>query len=116
MNESTEYPTQAAAGAPPAAIPIVMEKRTNGLAIASLITAVAGVSFLPFGVVGLILGLIALRQIRESPQTQDGYGIAVAGVAIGAFWTAVLVFVIFVVAAVVFGLLAVAGVAVLSTL
>jgi hypothetical protein len=57
------------AGPPPQAT-------TNGLAIASLVTSLVGV-----GVVGVILGHIALAQIKRLGQA--GRGMALAGVIIG---------------------------------
>lgn len=62
---------------------------TNGKAIAALITAVAGLLFcgLP-SVVGLILGIVAMRETRRTGQ--DGWGLALAGAIVGgmvvAFW------------------------------
>jgi di/tricarboxylate transporter len=52
-------------------------KRTNGLAIAGLITAFV-CCFTP---VGTILSAIALSQIKKDP-TQDGKGLATAGLII----------------------------------
>ena len=65
--------------------------RTNGLAIASLITSIAGVvlgiplAFIGIGllipVVGAVLGGVALSQIRRTHQ--PGRGLAIAGIVIG---------------------------------
>lgn len=55
---------------------------TNGLAIASLVTSLAG--FATCGatsIVGIILGVISLNQIRDSGQ--EGRGMALAGIWIG---------------------------------
>jgi hypothetical protein len=60
---------------------------TNGKAIASLVTALAG--FVCCGVssvVGLILGIIAMRECKRTGQ--DGYGLALAGTIVGALVTA----------------------------
>jgi hypothetical protein len=57
---------------------------TNGLAVASLV-----VSLVCLAPVGLILGLVALNQINESNGTQGGKGMAIAGVTIGAVFTAI---------------------------
>jgi hypothetical protein len=63
---------------------MVPARTTNGLAIASLVCGVAG-----FAVCGLIsiaaipLGLIALRQIRDSDGQEEGRGFAIAGISIG---------------------------------
>lgn len=52
-------------------------KKTNGLAIASLVS-----SFF-FGMLGIILGIIALTQVNKS--NDNGKGLAVAGICIGVF-------------------------------
>jgi hypothetical protein len=62
--------------------------RTNGLAIASLITSIAGIplSFLcylglPLAIAGIVLGIVSLSQVNRTPQ--QGRGLAIAGIAIG---------------------------------
>ena len=59
---------------------------TNGKAIAALATSLAGLAFcgLP-SVVGLILGIVAMRETKRTGQ--DGYGLALAGTIIGALVT-----------------------------
>lgn len=70
---------------------------TNGLATAALVVSLVSLVFcgLP-SIIGLILGLIAMRDTRRTGQ--DGYGIALAGAIIGglqiALW--VLYWVVFV--------------------
>lgn len=54
---------------------------TNGLAIASLIASFTGLLCGIGGIVGIVLGTIALDQIKRT--RQDGYGMAVAGIVIG---------------------------------
>lgn len=57
---------------------------TNGLAIASLILSAVGL--LLFGVpglVGLVLGIVSIRQIGSSRGAQRGRGLAVAGIVVG---------------------------------
>jgi Domain of unknown function (DUF4190) len=56
---------------------------TNGKAIAALVCSLAGLVFcgLP-SIAGIILGIIAMRETKRTGQ--DGFGLAVAGVAIGA--------------------------------
>lgn len=56
---------------------------TNGKAIAALVTSVAGLICcgLP-SIVGLVLGIIAMRETKSTGQ--DGYGLALAAVVIGA--------------------------------
>ncbi len=60
--------------------PTAPRRRLDGLAVAAFVTAVVGL-----GVVGIGLGLAALRRIRRG--TTTGRGLALAGVAIGAVWT-----------------------------
>jgi hypothetical protein len=56
---------------------------TNGLAIASLVSSIAGF-FCGVGyIVGIVLGFIAMNQIDRSGGTQQGRGLALAGVIIG---------------------------------
>jgi hypothetical protein len=51
-------------------------KGTNGLAIASLITSLVGLN-----VIGIILGFVALSQLKTSGE--GGRGLAIAGIIIG---------------------------------
>ncbi|MBB3753119.1 hypothetical protein FHT44_005638 [Mycolicibacterium sp. BK634] len=58
---------------------------TNTLAIASLVTSVLGIPLFCLwilSVVGVVLGVIALNQIKQT--RQGGYGMAVAGIVLGA--------------------------------
>lgn len=70
--------------------------RTNTMAILALV-----LSFV-FAPAGLILGIIAVRQIRTTGE--DGHGLAVAGIVIGSIFTALIVVyiivIIFVIAAI----------------
>jgi hypothetical protein len=75
---------------PPA--PPLVSRRTQpsqGLALASMITSIAGVVLggclgpIP-GIAGLVMGLIALSQIKKSPENVGGKPFATAGVIIGA--------------------------------
>lgn len=55
---------------------------TNTLAIASLATSIAGVLCCGISsIVGIVLGTIALNQIKQT--REEGYGLAVAGIVIG---------------------------------
>jgi len=74
--------------------PYAPPRSTNGLAVASLITSVAGLAtFLCYGfgiaagVVGAIIGHMARRQIRSTGQ--DGAGLALAGIIVGWIATAI---------------------------
>ena len=62
--------------------------RTNGLAIASLVLGVLWLFWLG-SVVGLVLGLMALKQIKT--RNQGGRGVAIAGVVLCTLWLLVLV-------------------------
>lgn len=57
--------------------------RTNGLAIASLVLGILWLFWLG-SLVGLILGLVALKQIKR--RNQGGRGIAIAGVVLSVLW------------------------------
>ena len=65
-------------------------RRTNGLAIASLLLSLFWMGGLG-SVAGIILGHVALRQINASNGTQSGRAIAVAGLLIGYFWIGIVV-------------------------
>ena len=53
----------------------------NGLAIGSLIASLTGFLCFIGGIMGIVLGIIALDQIKRT--RQEGYGLAVAGIVIG---------------------------------
>ena len=67
--------------------------RTNGLAITSLVLGVLWLFWLG-SLVGLVLGLVALKQIRD--RNQGGRGIAIAGVVLSVLWLVGLVIAIIV--------------------
>jgi hypothetical protein len=55
---------------------------TSGLAIASLVSSITGLLCCFIGsIVGIVLGVVALGQIKQT--RQGGYGMAVAGIVIG---------------------------------
>ena len=55
---------------------------TNGLAIASLVSSFSGFLCCVIGsIVAIVLGVLALNQIKQT--RQEGYGLAVAGIVIG---------------------------------
>ncbi len=55
---------------------------TNGTAIAALVTSITGLMCCaPLALVGVILGVVAMRETRRTGQ--DGYGVALAGTIIG---------------------------------
>jgi hypothetical protein len=80
----------------PSAPGFVPVTRTNGLAIASLVLGILWLAWLG-SLVGLILGLVALKQIKN--RNQGGRGIAIAGVVLSALWLLGLLVVIIVGAA-----------------
>jgi hypothetical protein len=58
------------------------QSRTNPLAIASLISSCLGLLCCGISaIVGVVLGVVALSQIKQS--REEGYGLAVAGIVIG---------------------------------
>lgn len=66
---------------------------TNGKAVGALIAALVGLLFCGVpSVVGLVLGVIAMRETKRTGQ--DGYGLALAGTVIGGLVTAGLVLMI----------------------
>lgn len=88
------FPGQAPAGgyqsppvpgywSPPPAPGFVPVTRTNGLAIASLVLGILWLFWLG-SLVGLVLGLVALKQIKD--RNQGGRGIAIAGVVLSVLW------------------------------
>ena len=74
---------------------------TNGKAIAALVTSLAGLVFCGVpSIVGLILGIIAMRETKRTGQ--DGHGMALAGVIVGALavvgWLLYAVIIVFAIA------------------
>lgn len=63
---------------------------TSGLAIASLVCSLFGWLCIIGGILGIILGVLALGQIRQSGQ--GGRGLAIAGIVIGGIVTALVIF------------------------
>ena len=60
----------------------VVQSRTNGKAIASLVLSLVWVAGLT-SILAVIFGFVARREIRESNRTQTGDGLATAGIVIG---------------------------------
>jgi uncharacterized protein DUF4190 len=74
---------------------------TNGKAIGALVTSLAGLMLCGVpSIVGLILGVIAMRETKRTGQ--EGYGLALAGVIVGALavvgWLLYVVVIIFAIA------------------
>jgi len=73
-------------------IPDSRNKPNNGTAIASFVLGLLGI--IPFvGLVGLILGIVSLNQIKTSYGRQKGSGLAIAGIVLGSIGTAGLFFI-----------------------
>jgi hypothetical protein len=60
----------------------VAAKKTNTLAIASLVAAVLGFFCCIGSVAGVVLGIVALNQVKQ--RNEQGQGLAIAGIAISA--------------------------------
>lgn len=60
-------------------------RQTNSLAVVSLVCGILGWTLLPFlgSLVAIICGHMARSEIRRSPDTQEGDGLAVAGLVLG---------------------------------
>lgn len=72
-------PAQPLAYAPPSSKP------STGMAIASLVLGISGLVVCPpVGLVGLILGIIALMNANKKTGTHGGRGLAIAGISTGA--------------------------------
>ncbi len=56
-------------------------QKTNGMAIGSLVASVVGVCCGIGSIVGIILGFVAMNQIKQSGE--NGNGLAIAGIAVG---------------------------------
>jgi len=65
-------------------------RKTNGLAVASLVCSIAGLLLIPL-VLGIVFGFIARSQIKNSNGTQRGEGLALAGIIIGFGWAALFI-------------------------
>jgi len=63
----------------------VRTTRTNSLAIVSLVSSLAGMSVFPWlgSIIGIITGNIARREIAANAGTEEGEGLAKAGVILG---------------------------------
>jgi hypothetical protein len=57
----------------------------NGMAVASLVLGIAGLTVLPLiaSAFALIFGYMARREIRQRPDETSGHGVAVAGIVLG---------------------------------
>lgn len=71
---------------PPYFYPGYQPRRTNGLAIASLVCGICGFLYVIPAILGIIFGAVAVRQIKRDGT--EGRGMAIAGMAVGAAWLA----------------------------
>ncbi len=85
---SSSVPQISAAAAPVVAAPLVPQKKTEQLAVLSLIFSALGVFgfccgfFLMAGIAGVVCGHIALSRIKANPEL-EGHGLALTGVILG---------------------------------
>ena len=94
-------PPPAYPGAPPAPYPgafsggvagAPVRSSTNGFAVASLVLGIVGIAACGIpGILALIFGYVACRQIDESRGLQTGRGMATAGIVLGWIWVSLLV-------------------------
>ncbi len=86
---SAELPPPPAPPAYPAPAAVAPAVPSSGLAIASLVLGIAGLTFLPLlaSIAAIILGYMARNDIRQRPGQVSGDGLAVAGIVMG--WIAV---------------------------
>lgn len=75
-------------GYPPPAMPYYYVpypiRRTNGFSIAALVCGLCGFVYFVPAILGIIFGLIAIRQTRRDGT--DGVGMAIAGLVTGICW------------------------------
>jgi hypothetical protein len=77
MTHTIDHPTQ------PYQLPYpITARRTNGLAVASLVLGIVWLWWLG-SLLAIIFGVVALRQIEQSGGTLEGRGLAIAGVVLG---------------------------------
>ena len=75
----------------PAPVYLTPPRRTNSLALTGMIMGVLSITCgccchgLPFNLLGIVFSLIALAQIRNDPQAQEGRGLAIAGLVLSLF-------------------------------
>lgn len=79
-----------AAAAP---VPVLAYPSTSGLAIASMVLGILWIYWIG-SIVALILGYLALREIRQNTQRIEGKGMAIAGIVLGWIGIATLLLVI----------------------
>ena len=82
-----DRPPIAPAWQPPPPPPRPIAQQSQTLAVASMITGILGLIFGCFGpipgIVGVVLGGIALQQIKKTPETTSGKPLAIIGIITG---------------------------------
>jgi hypothetical protein len=65
--------------------PPPVRQESNGLAVASLVSSILGLTLIPTigSIIGLILGYMARNKIRDSAGAMGGEGLAKAGIIVG---------------------------------
>lgn len=71
-------------GYPPYGYPGEQHSGTNGMAIAAMVCGICGFLCLVPGLVGIILGIVSLPQVKA--RRQSGTGMAVTGIVMGGVW------------------------------
>jgi hypothetical protein len=79
--------------------PYVVQQRTNGMSIASLVLGILGWLYLIPAILALIFGYVGKKQIDQSGGAQGGRGMAVAGIVLGWVWVGIFALVLLRVAA-----------------
>ena len=78
-------------GAPYGFYPGALPMSTNGLAIASMVCGIVGgfacIAWIP----AIVMGFIALNQIKATDNRQPGRGMAIAGIVTGVIWLVLIV-------------------------
>jgi prepilin-type processing-associated H-X9-DG protein len=84
---STPPPIPPLMAAPTATPGASSQARTSGLAIASLVLGTLGLCSVGLsGLVGVVLGVVALTKIRRSPTRLKGKGLAIAGICVSSLF------------------------------
>ena len=79
------YPAFPAAPAHGPYLPYYRQRKTDDLAIASLVCAIASFTILPFftAVAAIVIGFVSRERIRKSEGLLEGNGLALAGILVG---------------------------------
>lgn len=68
-----------------------MPGANNGMAVAAMCCGIGGFLCIIPAILGIVFGVIAKNQIRDSNGTQRGDGMATAGIVLGIVWIALTV-------------------------